>query len=111
MTRYRFGALALVFLAGLTSAPAARAQDEVFVGKLRTFKMKHGGGWQLVNGLKLLAELQTEQKEYAEAEATYRELASANVGDAVKEEAELLAATVSMRAGKYAEAEKSLKAL
>jgi len=84
---------------------------EVAVLKLTEFKTKYPTSWQLGKALKTLAELQTDIKDYAAAEQTYRELAEADVNDALKESADLLAATLSVRAGKFADAEKNLQGL
>jgi len=84
---------------------------EIAIVKLREFKTKYPDSWQLGKVLKTLAELQAEAKDYAEAEQTYRELAEANVADALKEKAELLAATLAVRAGKSGAAEKNLQGL
>src|SRR5207244_4498091 len=51
------------------------------------------------------------KKQYGEAEATFKELAGADVDDAIREDAELRAAQVSLRAGKHAEAQSKLQAL
>jgi tetratricopeptide (TPR) repeat protein len=88
----------------------AAARDQA-VAKLKEFKSKNASGWQISRALKMLAELQAEAEDYAEAEQTYRELAAADVGDAVKENAELLAATLAVRAKKYDVAEKNLNTL
>ena len=79
--------------------------------KLKEFKTKYPSSWQIGRALKTLAELQVEAKDYAEAEQTYRELAEASVSEALKENAALMAATVPVRAGNFAAAEKNLQTL
>jgi tetratricopeptide (TPR) repeat protein len=88
-----------------------KAARDTAVAKLKDFKTKYPTGWQLGRALKTLAELEVEQEDYAGAEQTYRELAEANVEDSLKEDAELLAATVAVRAKKYAAAQKNLEEL
>jgi tetratricopeptide (TPR) repeat protein len=87
------------------------AAQETAIAQLTEFKSKYPTSWQIGRALKTLAELQAEQKDYAGAEQSYRELAEAPVDDAMREEAELLAATVAVRAGKYGDAEKNLTSL
>ena len=87
-----------------------RAPDQA-IAKLSDFKSKHADSWQITSCLKLLARLQLEKKQYAEAEQTYKELAQANVSDVVRQEAELSAAQVSLRAGKHELARKKLQEL
>jgi TolA-binding protein len=81
------------------------------IAKLTVFKTKFPNSWQLGGSLKLLAELQLDKKQYKEAEDTYKELAEANVGEETKQEAELLAALVTVRTGKHELAQKRLRAL
>jgi tetratricopeptide (TPR) repeat protein len=87
------------------------ATRDLAIDKLKEFKTKHANSWQIGRALKTLAELQAEAEQYAEAEQTYHELARADVSDALKESAELLAATLAVRAKKYDVAEKNLNAL
>jgi tetratricopeptide (TPR) repeat protein len=91
--------------------PKDTAARGTAVTQLKAFKAKYPTGWQIGRALQTLAELQVEQKAFTEAEQTYRELAAANVDAAIKEQAELLAATVPLRAGKYADAVQNLSAL
>ncbi|MCI0381083.1 MAG: tetratricopeptide repeat protein [Gemmataceae bacterium] len=100
----------------IAALTARQAQDEggdpdPALQKLIDFKSKHPNSWQLANCLRLLARLQMDQKQFKEAEATYLELAAADVSDDVKQEAELLAAQVALRAGKADVALKNLQKL
>jgi tetratricopeptide (TPR) repeat protein len=91
--------------------PKDSVARDTAIEALKAFKTKHPSGWQIGRALKALAELEVEQKDYTEAERTYRELAAAKVDEATREQAELLAATVPMRAQRYADAVKNLQAL
>jgi tetratricopeptide (TPR) repeat protein len=81
------------------------------IAKLSDFKNKHADSWQIAGCLKLLAQLQLEAKRYADAEQTYKELSGANVAEPIRQEAELSAAHVSLRAGKHELARKKLQEL
>ena len=61
--------------------------------------------------MQLLGKLQVDTKKYKEAETTYLELAAADVPEITKQEAELTAYQVGIRAGKHEEALKKLKVL
>lgn len=67
------------------------------IKKLSDFKAKHPDSWQLASCLQNLAELYMYQRDYALAEKCYQELAQAPVSDALKQEAEFLQATMSLR--------------
>jgi tetratricopeptide (TPR) repeat protein len=84
---------------------------EPAIKRLSDFKAKHVNSWQITACLQLLGRLQTETKQYKDAEQTYLELAQADVPEDVKHEAELLAAQVSARAGKHELALKKVQAL
>jgi len=81
------------------------------IAKLKDFKTRHPNSWQISKSLRLLGDLLLLQKQYDEAEQVYKELAQADVADATREDAELQAAQVSLRAGKYAEAQGKLQTL
>ena len=81
------------------------------IKRLSDFKAKHANSWQITACLELLGRLQTETKQYKDAEETYLELAQADVPDDTRQEAELLAAQVSAKAGKQEVALKKLQAL
>jgi TolA-binding protein len=81
------------------------------IAKLKDFKTRHPNSWQITQVLRLLGDLLLAQKQYDEAEAAYKELAAADVADATREDAELRAARVSLRAHKYAEAQARLQSL
>jgi hypothetical protein len=86
-------------------APAA-------VAKLKEFKSKFADGWQIVRAMQLLANLQLDHKQFADAETTFEELSAlAKVPEAVRQEARLSAARVGIRAGKHPEALKKLDRL
>jgi len=100
-------------IAFLTTVAAREGQSKIEYGllDLRDFKDKHPNSWQLTECLKTLAEIQIGMKSYADAEKTYKELALANVDVPTKQEAEFLAAQVSIRAGKPGDAQKNLQTL
>lgn len=79
--------------------------------KLEEYKTKHPDSWQITQALRLLANLQLSQKKYAQAEKTYLELSKAPVAEDTRQEAEFQAAQVSVQAGNYDQALKSLRAL
>lgn len=81
------------------------------VARLTAFKKKHADGWQIARALRLLARLQLEMDQPAEAEKTYLELASLKVGPQTQNDAELQAALVGLRAGKPKETLEKLNAL
>jgi tetratricopeptide (TPR) repeat protein len=81
------------------------------IKRLSDFKTRHPDSWQITACLQLLGRLLTDTKQYAEAEQAYLTLAEANVPVDTKQEAKLMAAQVSARAGKHAEALKKLQAL
>ncbi len=95
---------------------ARQAQDsgadlEPAIKKLFDFKILNKDCWQLVPCLQLLARLQADTKQFTDAEETYLELAALDVSDDVKQEAELMAAQVGIRAGKQGVSMKKLDAL
>jgi hypothetical protein len=100
-------------LAVLTARQAMddNADLEPAIKLLSEFKAKHANSWQITACLQLLGRLQMESKHYKDSEETYLELARADVPEDTKQEAELLAAQVSARAGKQEEALKKLQAL
>jgi hypothetical protein len=86
-------------------APAALA-------KLKEFKSKFADGWQIVRAMHLLANLQLEHKQFADAETTFEELSEmSKAPEAVRHEAKLSAARIGIRAGKHSDALKKLDRL
>lgn len=83
--------------------PAEPAMDA-----LTKFKAKHPDSWQLGATLQLLGKLQLDAKDYEGARETYGELSQAPVPADVKQDAQLQAIHVAMKAGKTAEAEQLL---
>jgi TolA-binding protein len=81
------------------------------VGKLKEFVTKHPKTWHLMRAAKMLALAQLDLEQYADAEQTYQLLAKADVPEVVRADAEVQALLVTMRAGKYAEAETRLRGL
>jgi len=76
---------------------------------LKAFKADNDKGWELVPALKLLAEVQERKGDVAEARQTYLELVKIpNLPKEMKQDAELLIAQLSIRAGKLDDAEKIL---
>ncbi len=104
----------LEYKVAVLSAQQARAEGtaiEPAITKLKDFNAKHTDCWQLTTCHKLLARLLLDQKQFQEAENTYKALAVANVPDDVKQEADLSAALVSLAAGKHDLARKNLESL
>jgi tetratricopeptide (TPR) repeat protein len=91
---------------GLDKAALTKA-----AAKLKEFAGKHDKAWQLARVLKMLAEAQFDLEQYAEAEQTYQQLARADVPDPVRQDAEVQALLVTMRAGKYDAAADKLRGL
>lgn len=87
------------------------ADLEPAIKRLRNFKIRHPGSWQFSACLELLGRLQLDAKEFQDAEATYLELAQADVAEDTKREAELSAAQVGIKAGKHQAALAKLRAL
>jgi len=84
---------------------------EPAIRRLTDFKAKHPNSWQITADLQLLGKLQTDSKQYKDAEETYMELAQADVPEDTKQESELMAAQVSIKAGKQQVALQKLQAL
>jgi hypothetical protein len=75
------------------------------INLLKTFKTEHDKGWEIVPALKLLAQMQEGKGDVAEARQTYLDLTKIpNLPKEMKQEAELLVAQLSLRAGKFDEA-------
>ncbi len=100
-------------IATLLAARAAEdgVSPDAAITRLKDFKTRHPKSWQISIVLRLLGDLLLAEKQYTEAEQTYKELALADVADAVREDAELRAARVSLRAGRYPEAQTKLQAI
>jgi TolA-binding protein len=81
------------------------------IEKLKAFTTKYPTAWQLVRALTTLARMQVEQKDYASAEETFKAMAEAPVSEAARQDAELAAAQLSMKSGKYDEARRKLEAV
>jgi tetratricopeptide (TPR) repeat protein len=80
--------------------------------RLKEFKTRNKQAWQLARTLRMLAQLQLDEKKYAEAEQTYRELAKVDAAPEVRQDAEVRAILVMMnQEGKQAEARKALEGL
>jgi tetratricopeptide (TPR) repeat protein len=104
----------LEFKLAVLSAQQAREEGtdiQPAIAKLKDFNTRHTDCWQLATTHKLLARILLDQKQFKEAEDTYKALAAANVPDDVKQEAELSAALVSLAAGKHEIARKNLDSL
>ncbi|MCI0458668.1 MAG: hypothetical protein L0Z62_17030 [Gemmataceae bacterium] len=72
------------------------------VAKLKAFRASYPKAWQTARVLPLLAQAQMALKQYAEAEQTYRDLASADVPAALKQDAAVEALLVTLEVGKQA---------
>jgi hypothetical protein len=81
------------------------------IDKLKKFTAQHPKSWQLIQALTILARLQVEQKDFAGAEDTLKALSEAPISQAARQEADLTAAQLSMKTGKYEEARKKLEAV
>ena len=104
----------LEFKIAVLSAQLARDEGgniQPAIARLKDFNTRYTDCWQLTATHKLLARILLEQKQFKEAEETYKTLAAANVSDDVKQEAELSAALVSLAAGKHEQARKNLESL
>lgn len=75
---------------------------------LSSFKSKHSDSWQIASCLRMLASVQLAQKKLAEAQATFQELAAANVSPEAKLEGELMSIQIGVGAGKAKESLKKL---
>ncbi len=79
---------------------------------LQRFRKEHRDGWQVVGCSQLVAQLQLDQGDAAGARQTYEELAATpNVPKEVKQESELLAAQMLVRAKQPAEAKARLQTM
>ena len=78
---------------------------------LKDFKKDYPESWQISLCLQRLAELQIAQGKVDDAEKTYAELGEAKVADDIKQNAEFLAAKLSMQTGKLTLAATRFKAL
>jgi hypothetical protein len=94
--------------AELTGGAGAKV---VAIGKLKDFWKKNPDCWQIARVLKKLTQMQVEQKAFDDAAETLKALAEAPVSEAVRQEAELAGAQLSMKAGKYDDARQKLEAI
>jgi tetratricopeptide (TPR) repeat protein len=104
----------LQFKIAVLSAQLARDEGgniQPAIARLKNFNTKYTDCWQLTTTHKLLARIFLDQKQFKDAEDTYKALAAANVADDVKQEADLSAALVSLAAGKHEVASKNLESL
>jgi hypothetical protein len=81
------------------------------IALLKKFTAEHPRSWQLVQALTVLARLQVEGKDFAGAEQTLKALAEAPVSEGARQQADLTAAQLSMKTGKYEEARLKLEAV
>jgi tetratricopeptide (TPR) repeat protein len=87
-------------------------QIDQAIAVLKAFKADNDKSWELVPALKLLAEVQERKGDVADARQTYLELVKIpNLPKEMKQDAELLIAQLSIRAGKLDDAEKILDGL
>jgi tetratricopeptide (TPR) repeat protein len=87
-------------------------QIDAAIAALKAFKGENDKAWELVPALKLLADAQERKGDVAEARLTYLELTKIpNLPKEMKQDAELLVAQLSIRAGKLDDAEKILDGL
>lgn len=87
------------------------APPEPALKALTDFKAKHAGGWQIVPVVQTLAQMHLARGEYKEASAAYEELAGLDISDEAKVDAQVQAASVSIREMKHDEALKRLQGL
>jgi hypothetical protein len=96
---------------------ARRAQEAgtaptTAIKRLQEFKNKYADGWQITAAATLLAELLVEDKDYNEADKVFQDLAGLpDLPAEARGQFQFLAAQVSMRPGKYADAETKLQKL
>jgi tetratricopeptide (TPR) repeat protein len=109
-THLQYKVAALLYEQGTEEGKEAARQQAA--AKLKEFKARHKQAWQLARVLRMLAQLQLDEKKYGEAEQTYRELARADVAPDVRQDAEVRAILVMMnQEGKRDEARKALEGL
>jgi hypothetical protein len=96
---------------------ARQAEDDpsrldAAVTALAEFKTKHPNGWQIGQAGKLLARAQLSKNDMKGALATYEEFARRDdLGDALRQEYQLLGIKAMLRTGDFADAERKLTAL
>jgi hypothetical protein len=96
---------------------ALQAKDDLTlldptINLLKTFNKDHAKGWEIVPALKLLAQLLEDKGDIAEARQTYVDLTKIpGLPKEMKDEADLLVAQLSLRSGKFGEAETILDGL
>jgi tetratricopeptide (TPR) repeat protein len=91
---------------------SGREQDQVLAAaRLKDFWKKNPDSWEVGRVLTELARIQVGRKAYGDAEETFQALAKLPVSEAVRQEAELKAAGLSMKAGNYEAARQKLAAL
>jgi hypothetical protein len=87
-------------------------QIEPTINLLKAFKKEHDKSWEIVPALKLLAQMQEDKGDIAEARQTYLDLTKIpSLPKEMKQEADLLVAQLSLRSGKFDDAEKILDGL
>jgi predicted negative regulator of RcsB-dependent stress response len=88
------------------------AVTEPAIDKLVQFQKAHRDSWQISFSSDLLARLQMEKKDWAGAEKTYADLvATPNISDDIRQDANLKIAQVMVRAKKYNDAMAKLEGL
>jgi hypothetical protein len=82
------------------------------IGKLKQFTSKNAGGWQIVPAAQMLGQLLIVEGKAEDAEQVYKDLsANTDLPQDARSAFQLSAARLSMRPGKYAEANTKLQAL
>ena len=84
---------------------------EPAIKRLSDYKLRNPDSWQITACLQLLGKLQLDAKKYQDADATYQELAKANVPEDIRHEAELSGVHVAIKAGKFDAAQSQLQKL
>ncbi len=99
----------LAILETIQASEAGLSRDKA-IDSLTKFVDKHSDGWQITAASHLLGQLLQDAGKFPEAEAAYRKLAEAQVGEKTKQEALLFEAQVTLRSGKTDLALKKLAA-
>jgi hypothetical protein len=96
---------------------AKRAEDnpslrDGAIAALSKFLQEHGGGWQVGQASKLLAQMQLDKGDLAGAQQTFASLAGKpDLARETRQEYQLLSVRSLMRSGKYDEAQKQLRSI
>lgn len=100
------------YLPALMSQGSANGADRLLaILKLKDFTQKNPDSWQYVTAMQLLASLQAEQNNIAEAQETLNKLVKADVSDDIKQNARLTLVRYTIQDKKFDQAQKELQQL